>query len=74
MRIRKIWRKLVEWGITKRTLKWGAVFFVMKWIATFTLVAYLIRIEKWRHFYWLLFPIMAVALFLIFAKKRNPAK
>ncbi|MBO6517605.1 MAG: hypothetical protein JJ975_13745 [Bacteroidia bacterium] len=74
MRIRRIWRKLVGWGVTKKTLKWGVVFFVLKWVATFTLVAYLIRIEKWRPFYWLLFPVLAVGLFLVFGKRRSHAK
>lgn len=73
MRVRKIWRKLVGWGVTKKKLKWTAVYLVLKWTVIPLLVAYLIRIEKWRHYYWLAFPILAVAMFLLFGKKKKRA-
>ncbi|GEM_PF-6776434 len=71
MSIRSIWRKMVNWGFNKKTLKWTAVFVVLKWVVTLTLVAYFIRVEKWHSIYWLIFPVIAVALFLYNKKKKE---
>ncbi|MFT5511762.1 MAG: hypothetical protein ACI8SE_000155 [Bacteroidia bacterium] len=70
MSVRSIWRKMVTWGFNKKTLKWTAVFLVLKWVITLTLVAYLIRIEKWHFLYWLIFPAIAVA-FIYYNRKRQ---
>ncbi|MFT5723771.1 MAG: hypothetical protein ACI9JN_000888 [Bacteroidia bacterium] len=72
MSIRSVWRKLVTWGFTKKTLKWTAVFVALKWILTLTLVTYLISIDKWRISYWLVFP--AVAIGLLYYQKRKKQK
>ena len=74
MNIRRVWRKLVGWGINKRTIKWAALYVLLKWALTFTLVAYLIRVDKWNPIYWTIFPVLAVALFIWNKKKATPSR
>ena len=70
MSIRSIWRKMVTWGFNKKTLKWTAVFVVLKWTLIPILVAYLVSIDKWHWYYWLVFPLMAIG-FILYQKRKT---
>ncbi len=67
---RRIWRKMVNLGFTKKKVKWALILAVAKWIVTIGLITVLVKLDKWKGIYGLIITVVVIGLFFLINRKK----